>query len=99
MALILMKYSVRIEFVRTESVGESYYQCVKVIKKVTLVSRRAMIPKNNCWQLLMGRGLLNFQPLYTLGDVLWYLQWQGLRGPKSSKSYSPEFKRCLRLPV
>lgn len=30
----------------------------------------------------MGRGLLNFQPLYTLGDVLWYLQWQGLRGQK-----------------
>ena len=30
----------------------------------------------------MGRGLLNFQPLYTLGDVLWYLQWQGLRSQK-----------------
>ena len=30
----------------------------------------------------MGRGLLNFQPLYTLGDVLWYLQWQGLTGQK-----------------
>ena len=51
-------------------------------KKVTLVSRRAMIPKSDCWQLLIGCGLLNFQPLYTLGDVLWYLQWQGLRGQK-----------------